>query len=222
MNDREKSLFCPRLALWDMDGTILESMRQWRTVLPEVLEERGVTLPEDVVREINGRPVARGLDLVTRLMMGEGHGAVTMEDVYDNLKRHYVTDVTVREGAEALLRAQKAAGTRVVIASATRSEVCKLALSHFGLAALVDDYFTSDVAGVSKGDPSYFEKACARFGVSVEDTVLFEDAYYSVKTAKSLGMRAVVTEDSYQAAYKDALLELADAYFTDGFLTRLK
>jgi hypothetical protein len=35
-------------------------------------------------------------------------------------------------------------------------------------------------------------------------------------------MRAVVTEDSYQAAYKDALLELADAYFTDGFLTRLK
>lgn len=222
MNRSDSALLCPPLALWDMDGTVLESMHWWRTILPEIVDAKGISLPADVRRELDGMPASRGLDIVTRMMMGEGSGTVSMEDIYEGMLRHYMTDVTLRPGAVELLQAQKAAGVRVVIASATRTEVCKKALARFGLLDLVDDYFTAEEAGASKGNPLYFERACARFGASVEDTVLFEDAYYSVKTAKSIGMRAVVTEDSYQAAHKDALFALADAYFTNGFLTRLK
>lgn len=222
MNKEKTALLCPSLALWDMDGTILDSMRWWRNVLPELVDERKIALPPEIRRELDGISAGRGLDLVTRMMMGEENGVLTMRDIHERMRRHYLTDVAVYPCAVALLKRQREAGTRIVIASATPTEICKEALTHLGLAALVDGYYTTWDAGVGKGDPLYFERALAACKGEISDTVLFEDAYYSVKTAKTLGMRAVVTEDSYQAARRKELYEMADAYFTDGFAKRLK
>ena len=222
MNKEESALFCPPLALWDMDGTILDSMRWWRTVLPELVDEKEIVLPPEIRRELDGIPAGRGFDLVTRMMMGEENGVLTMGDIHERMRRHYLEDVAVYPAAVTLLERQRAAGTRVVIASASPTKICKEALAHFGLSHLVSGYFTTEEAGVGKGDPEYFRRALAAWGTRVADAVLFEDAYYSVRTAKTLGMRAVITEDSYQAARKDELYEMADAYFTDGFAKRLK
>ena len=66
-----------------------------------------------------------------------------------------------------------------------------------------------------KSDKTMFLDACRRLEASPEEIVLFEDAYYSIATAKSLGMRIVGIEDSSEKE-KNAVMEASELYFQDG------
>lgn len=210
------------LALFDMDGTLLDSMQYWRGILIELMEKNGYELPDSVKDQLQHLRHGAGVDLIRRMMVGDDNLPLTPEDIHAGMLEHYRHDISLKPGTVEKLRETREAGAKIVVATASPIHLCMTALSHCGILDLVDDIITPQTFGCGKEKPEYFEKVMERYGVGAEDVTLYEDAYYSALTASGLGIRVVAIEDACQAANKEELLALADEYYTDGWLTRVK
>ena len=210
-------------AIFDMDGTLLESMQYWRTIVLDLVDRFGIEVPSSLREEIVYHSFNRAVALLKEKAPHPALDQCTPAVALEIMDAHYQNDVTVRGGVRELLDALAARGVRMCLFSATPTEIAKRALARHEL----DRYFEMFLSPIEipggKSDPESFREVCRRFGtIEPSECYLFEDALYSIKTAKPLGFYAVATEDALQVKNKDAILALCDEYYTDGFKIRVK
>lgn len=213
-----------RYAIFDMDGTLVESMVYWRSVIDEVVDILGV-VPEKRLEVRNALQVMTEKQIEKYLnengLIPEGFD-LNKISALSIMKEHYEKDVTVRPGAKELLDALHSQGVRMGIATLTPTPLTELCLKKFDLYDYFEFFYTSLQYPKGKSTPLIFWDAAKHFGTAVEEMWLFEDSLYSVETAKSLGMRIAVTEDDTQRNNFEKLYEKADVYFKNGFTERTK
>ncbi|MBQ4158436.1 MAG: HAD family phosphatase [Clostridia bacterium] len=181
--------------IFDMDGTILDSMWAWRGENRLFLQRHGLPIPEEFKENID----VMSSHALARYIEKAYPGAFTFDSIIDeyieSMKRHYVTDVFPKKGARAFLEALKAQGIKMCVATATPKENAKMALSQHDLL----DYFafvTDDKEnGVSKSKPEYYGIVAKRLGVSRERCVMFEDSLYAMNAAKAAGLTPFAIEE---------------------------
>lgn len=78
-----------------------------------------------------------------------------------------------------------------------------------------DEIFTTTEVGKGKASPDIFLKAMEKMGTTTADAWLFEDAAYSMRTAKGMGLNTVGIYDESSAGNQEQVKELADIYITD-------
>lgn len=173
--------------IFDMDGTLLDSMWAWRGENRFFLERHNLPIPEDMkdtIDVMSSHALARRVE--------KDHPGFTFDGIIaeylESLKKHYVTDVFPKKGAKAFLDKLMECGIKMCVATATPRENAKMALSHHGLL----DYFafvTDDSEnGLSKSKPEYFDIVTKRLGVRKERCVMFEDSLYAMRSAKAAGL----------------------------------
>jgi len=213
-----------RYAIIDMDGTLVDSMKYWMGVVEESLAllPPDANIPPEALEKILTMGISRAREYLESLHIKADY-AFGEEKVREIMGAHYEHDVTVRPGARELLESLKKQGVRMVIATLTPRPLVDLCLERFGLTEYFEAYYTPEEYPEGKRETRIFFDIMKHFGVSSpEDVWLFEDSLYSVKTAKALGMHIVVTDEETQRHNKEQLIALADAYYTDGFTTRIK
>lgn len=201
-----------QFALFDFDGTLVDSQWAWQTLLPRVLKEKyGVTVPEEEIGEL--------LDLDWLERHGEycrRYGLPPLyahySELFPYMDRFYQTEVFFKPGAEEYLRALKKQGVTLAILSATPTALIRNGLRRLGGEELFDYIFSTREIGISKRFPGSFEHCLKAMGATVENTVLFEDALYSMTTAKEMGMTVYAVSERCSRKDRDKILALADRY----------
>ena len=212
-----------RYAIMDMDGTLVDSMKQWLGVVEEALSllPPDAELPPEAMEKIPTMGISRAREYLESLHIDADY-AFGEEKIKEIMGAHYESDVTVRPGVRELLEDLKKNGARMVIATLTPRPLVDICLERFGLGEYFEAYYTPEEYPEGKRETRIFLDIMKHFGASAEDIWLFEDSLYSVRTAKSLGMHVVVTEEETQKHNQEKLLALADAYFKNGFAERIK
>ncbi|MGE7387805.1 HAD family hydrolase [Streptomyces sp. NPDC004126] len=197
-------------ALFDLDGTLIDTEPRSREAWSRLFRNHDVPFDEDTIRGFAGRPGREALlDHVHRF------AGATVDELFAEAL-HYTTlpDMPAVEaipGALELVTRLRAAGVPVgLVTSGTRayarSELAAIgALSHF------DVMITADDVTRGKPDPQGYLAGCGALGVAPSATVVFEDAPAGVAAARAAGARVVaIASDHTRSSLADADLLVAD------------
>lgn len=209
-------------AIFDLDGTVLDSLWVWRRVDERFFGARGVPVPEDYTRAIAGMSFTETAAYTVRAC-GLRDSVEAVEAEWLALAAdEYARDVGLVPGARDYLRQLRRGGVKLAAATANRVSLIGPALDRLGLTELFDAVLTTgDIGDRNKSDGALFKLAASRLGLAPEDCAVFEDALEGVKGARAAGMGAFAVKSAACAHHLDAVTALADAVLDDftGLLT---
>ena len=200
-------------AIFDMDGTLLDSMPTWRELGPSFLKERGIpATPEQLhaLRTMTDHEVIPYLQETCGLQMTTEQ---IMDEIIRRMEDFYSNRVRPKPGLEKFLSILKMEGVWMYVATATHRRLAEKALKTAG----IDHYFrgivTSAEAGTHKRDSAdIYEMAMRRLQSNKRDTVVFEDALYAIRTAKAAGFRVAGVYDVTEEADQPEIQRISDYY----------
>lgn len=203
-------------AIFDMDGTLLDTMRYWRFTTLEFLLYHGLPVKnEDLVRMLDTSSRKLLYDIAEREDIDIGEKQAVVTELEDYMGRHYQHDSRPKDAfVRPFLQKLKERGVRMCVATGSRREYARVGLER---AELLDfmDFVTDNYEagnGINKAEPEYFVQTCKRLGVAPERCVVFEDACYAMEAAKKAGCRVLAIEDQTARGQKEKIQQVADWY----------
>ncbi len=199
-------------AIFDMDGTLLDSMPIWQSLGSETLSRRGY-LPEpgldDKLRIMSLRQSAEYCKAHYDLPEAVEEIMAQTDAMVDDF---YRSQVTAKPGVDRFLSLLKMQGVWMYIVTATDRAQAEAALERTKLRDYFRGIITCTQAGIGKDDPEIFEMAMRRLRSNKRDTVVFEDSLYAIRTAKAAGFRVAGVYDPFNEADQGAIREESDYY----------
>lgn len=204
-----------KAAMFDMDGTILRTMRYWRLTTIELLLGRNIIpTPAQMARVFSSSSRALCGEILAEHGIEMGEREILRELEY-YMHPHYLRDATAKPRVREYLEKLKRAGVLMCIGTAAPRESAEAALTRLGLMDYFDFILDQYELDMRKTNPDFFREVARRMDVEPKDMCVFEDALYSMKTAKSLGCPVIAIEDKTQANDRDAIMQLADHYICE-------
>lgn len=201
--------------IFDLDGTLIDSMWLWKEIDIEYLTSKGIDIPADLQKEIEGKSFKEtAIYFKKRFNFPE-----SVEEIMElwNTKcfEMYTTKVTLKPGAKNLLEYIKNNNIKMAIATSNSSNLANAVLKAMG----IDKYFDAIVTGCDvkcgKPDPEVYLKAAQKLGVEPSKCFVFEDIPNGILAGKNAGMTTCAVEDDYSMPLKDLKQEIADYYTVD-------
>lgn len=200
-----------RAALFDLDGTLLDSLYVWRRVDELFFVNRGLPVPEDYGRAIAGMSYRESAQYTVDHYASDEK----WEDVVDEWMRlaadEYAHRVPLKPGSLEYLRMLRREGVKLAVVTAMPPELFVPCLENLGVKELFDELCsTEQTGGRGKAEGEIYLLAAKKLGVKPEDCAVFEDVLAGIQGAKKAGMRAWCIKDDYSKKDFPAMEELAD------------
>lgn len=200
-------------AIFDMDGTLLESMHIWETVGSDYLKNCSIE-PEmnlrDQIKTMTLKQCAEYFQNRYRLNK-------TIEDIMagvnGTIADFYAQEVRLKPGAMQLLQHLNQQGVPMCIATATDRLLVESALKTTNIQHFFTEILTCTEVGEGKESPVIFERALEVMGLDKSEVVLFEDALHAIQTAKNAGFTVVAVSDKSAELDKQEIMQIADYYY---------
>lgn len=200
-------------AIFDMDGTLLDTMRYWRyTSLEYLLAHQLPMRPEDLARMEWTSSRALVKEIAEREGFDMGSWQTMVGELEEFMNRHYLHDAKRRENVPELLEKLRGMGKPMCVATGAPRQYARNGLSRLGILKYFEFVTDCYEFGMDKSQPEYFEEVARRLGTKPERCVVFEDALYAMKSAKTAGCRVVAIEDSTARLQRDEIRAIADRY----------
>ena len=207
-----------RGAIFDVDGTLLDSMFIWDTIGETYLRSIGYQPKENLNETFKNM----SLHQAARYYQTEYGVTRSIDEIMDGvnamLERYYRFEVPLKPGVAELLERLRQDGVRLCIATATDRHLVEAALDRCGVLSCFGEIFTCNEVGHGKDEPDIFEATLRFLGTRREETLVFDDALYAVRTAKEAGFPVAAVYDSHERSQAEVRAR-SDLYLED--LTQL-
>lgn len=200
-------------AIFDVDGTLLNSMVMWDNISYDYLRAMGKTPRKDLTDQLRERSLYQAAEYFISDYGIEGQTPEqVMQGINDMIEDFYMKEVTLKDGVLEFLKKLKKSGTRICAATASDRYLVEGAFKLNGILEYFDAIFTCTEVGSGKDTPEIFNKAFEFLGTKKENTYVFEDAYFALLTAKKAGFNVVGIWDITTDLQKDDVKNAADIY----------
>ena len=202
-------------AIFDMDGTLMDSMWIWRDIDIEYLGRFGIALPEDLQAKIEG------LSFAETAVYFQEHFGITdsiekiQSDWNDMAIDFYRHRIGMKKGARELLTQMKERGMKIGIATSNSVELTEECLAANGVADLFDTVRTSRDTPRGKPFPDIYLSVADEWGIAPEDLIVFEDIPNGAIAGKRAGMEVIAVADDYALPRREELIRIADHFIAD-------
>ncbi len=197
--------------IFDLDGTLIDSMEYWAQAMIEILIEGGIEPPEDIIRIIT--PL--GAEGTAKYYVKMGISG-TVESIMDTQPRKlvpYYTDViTLKPFVKEYLSSLKAKGDRIYVLTASPHAFTDPVLKRNGIYDLFDAVWSSDDFDYTKVQCEIYRQAAQQIGCRVEDIVFYEDNANAIKVGNAAGVETVGLYDKTSAECSDEVPKVCGKY----------
>lgn len=183
-------------AIFDLDGTLLDSMYVWHHIDDVYFARRGMKTPPDYGRALAGLSYRESAEY-TRARFGFPEPWEDIVKEWTDLAREeYACHVPLKCGAREYLSALQAAGVKLAVATALPEYLYRPCLEHLGVLDMFEALCSTDeTGGRGKRNGEVFLLAAGRLGVEPEKCAVFEDTLEGLRGAKRAGMLAFCAKD---------------------------
>ena len=178
-------------AVFDLDGTLLDSSWVWEKVDEKFLGDRGFQVPDDYVDEISPLGAERAaVYTIERFGLNEDKDDIVREWI-EMAKKEYATEVVCKPYAKEFLEELHKLNIKIAVATSSDRELFMKTLEREGILKYFQKIVTVDEVERGKGYPDIYEEAARRIKVNPHKCLVFEDILAGV-TGASLGEFNVV------------------------------
>lgn len=218
-----------KVIIFDMDGTLIDSVGIWNQVDEELIRRiRGETAPQPEDVQLQRDEALRRFSKAESPyveycgFLKETYGAQESADEIHTLRYQIAQEflrhvVDYKQDADTLIRWLKERGYTLVIATTTKRsnmDVYRTRNARMMERAKIDDYFTlvytREDAKEIKPNPEIYLRVMSELGVSAEECLVFEDSLIGIEAAKNAGMQSMAVYDSYSDGEREQINALAD------------
>lgn len=199
-------------AIFDVDGTLLDTMPVWTHAGVRYLKSLGIEAEAGLSEKL----FKMTADMAATYMKEQYGLTQSEEEICKGILRmvedFYFHEADFKPGALELMEDLKAAGIPMTVATSTNQYCIVAAFDRLGYTDYFDAILTCPELETHKSEPDIFFAATNAMGTKPEETWVFEDGLYAVKTAKTAGFRTVGIFDEVSKADQPELEALSDIY----------
>ena len=201
-----------KAVIFDMDGTLIDSMWLWKSIDIEYLKKHGYELPDDLQKAIEGKSFTETAQYFKERFQIKD----SVEEIKAEWNRmaaeYYKQKVTMKEAALAFLQSLVANDYKTGIGTSNSRETVGVIMDKFGLDDYIQTISTSCEVAAGKPSPDIYLKVAADLGVAPEECLVFEDVPMGILAAKRAGMKCCAVYDDFSVSMDTEKKELADYY----------
>ena len=203
-----------KAVIFDLDGTLVDSMWMWKAIDQEYLGRFQISLPDNLQSEIEGMSFSETAHYFKERFQIPDSIEKIKKDWNEMAWEKYKNQVPLKKGVREFLELLKEKQILMAIATSNSRELVEMIIEVHG----ISPYFSTIITGcdVEKGKPApdVYLKAAKMIQVSPEDCLVFEDIVAGIRAGKCAGMRVCAIEDCYSIPQKEKKQELADYYIS--------
>lgn len=204
-----------KAVLFDLDGTLVDSMWMWKDIDIEYLGKRGFDLPGELQKDIEGMSLTETATYFkNRFELPESLEEIKKEWM-DMARDKYCHQVPLKPGAKEFLLYLKEHQIRTGIASSNGIELVHAVLQAQGVDQYLDSVHTCCDVKRGKPNPDIYLLVAEELDVKPEECLVFEDIPMGILAGKRAGMRTCAVEDVFSRDQMNEKRRLADYYIQD-------
>ena len=201
-------------AIFDLEGTLLDSMSIWDTIGNDYLRALGIEANENLAETFKTFTLEQSAEYyrahygialsVCEIINGIN---AMIEDFYRNT-------APLKKGVAEFLDRLSRKNIKMCIATVTDKQLAEAALNRLNIRSYFTDVFTTAEAGCGKSSPQIYRMALSRLGTEKQETFVFEDTYHALLTAKKDGFPVVAVYDAHETQQTE-IRKIANHYIDD-------
>lgn len=199
-----------QLVIFDMDGTLIDSMPYWENVGPDYLKSRGVEPPEDFGEKIEAMTLLESCTYLKECYRFPETVEEILAGIMEHIKLSYFFEIPPKNGMKKKVSEEKKAGHTVVILSNSEKSCIEACMKRTGMKPYFDAIYATDELGMRKDGPEIFRYVAKKHGFTTEETHVYDDAFHAIKAAKEAGCYVTAVYDASMKDMWDEICQISD------------
>lgn len=183
-------------AIFDVDGTLLDSMGVWFQATKAFFETHGLQIPAAELTAYQSMTLEESLPMIQRKYLKGISLQEMLGNLFEIVRTAYCDTIPEKKGACEYLRKLHGQGIKIAVATSGYAELCQAAFKRLGMYELIDAYAFSSEVGCNKSNPDIYLLAANRLGIEPQDCTVYEDLINGIESAGDAGFKTVAIADA--------------------------
>ena len=204
-----------KAAIFDLDGTLIDSMWVWGKIDEDYYKNRNMVLPSNLKSQIEHL----SFDDTAQYFKTNFGILDTIEEIkkewIDFAYVEYLNNVKLKPGVVEFLSLLKTLNIKIGLATSSSTALLEAVLQANGIYHFFDSITLTDEVSRGKSFPDVYLLAAEKLGVTPAECIVFEDILPAVKGAKAAGMKVIGVYDDFSKLDRDDIINHADMYIIE-------
>lgn len=201
--------------IFDVDGVLLNSMPVWENLGELYLRHLGIEAEKDLGTKLYTMSLEQSAEYLIETYRLDLAPEQVIAGVNREVKDFYASRVPLKEGVRQYLNEFHEKGVPMVIATTGDRQNAQAALKRLNVLRFFQGIFTCSEIGSSKNEPDIYYAAALQLDTDPGQTLVFEDAYHAICTAKKAGFKTVGVYDRANDRDLAHIWNTADIYLPE-------
>lgn len=199
--------------IFDLDGTLVDSMWIWPTIDDEYLDKYKLQKPDNFGESMEGKSYTEAAQMFLDIFPELNRTLDEVKEEWFHMAYNkYVNHVEMKEGVYDFIVEMRLKGRKIGIATSNSYELVSATLDALNIRSLFDSVRCACEVKKGKPSPDVYLLVAEDLNVKPENCLVFEDVPMGILAGKNAGMRVCGVDDDFSRPQEARKKELADYY----------